>query len=80
MSLNEESLLAVKILSEELADFKKEHEDTINKEKEFRAKEDFAAKTYFAEEIFLLRQRKLTLDTEIMLREKRIRRIELGYE
>ena len=56
-------------------------QDAVTEEiKVLMAEEDPAAGVHHAEAIFELRQEKLRLDVEIQLREKRIKRLDLGYD
>ena len=65
-------------LEVEIAQFKLELERCIKNLKEYTEKEDFKAGIYFPQEIFTCKQDKLRLAVEIELREKKIRRIQLG--
>ncbi|XPV76656.1 MAG: hypothetical protein ACNI27_01710 [Desulfovibrio sp.] len=68
----------IQALEAEKVGFQEELELCIKNLREYEQKEDLKNGIYFAQEIFTCKQDKLRLAVEIELREKKIRRIQLG--
>lgn len=62
-------------IEEEIKDFKGQREAVMQQIRDLRASESRELQRSSAQEIFMLQQEKLRLDTEVDFREKRIRRI-----
>lgn len=68
----------IETLSEEFEAFKLEKETVEAQLKKLRAEEDFEKGIFFAQDIFRLQQDKLRLDTEMVIRRRHIKRLQMA--
>lgn len=70
----------VSTLNREIEEFEALRADYFKQVQELMAQEDVKAGRVFAKEIFELKQERLRMETEVLARRNKLRRLAMGYE